>query len=59
MWTRKAMICAPREPVKVGAMFGIETAEDWGTARLGAPLTQNSPRKMRRSAAGCSIILAR
>ena len=47
LWTRKAMDCVRREPVKV-VMFGIETAEDYRTARaLGADaVMSNSPRKM-------------
>ena len=47
LWTRKAMGCVRREPVKV-VMFGIETAEDYRTARaLGADaVMSNSPRKM-------------
>ncbi|MBG5753173.1 glycerophosphodiester phosphodiesterase [Pseudomonas aeruginosa] len=47
LWTRKAMDCVRREPVKV-VMFGIETAADYRTARdLGADAVMtNSPRKM-------------
>ncbi len=47
LWTRKAMDCVRREPVKV-VMFGIETAEDYRTARaLGADaVMSNSPMKM-------------